>query len=298
MSGSATDYLKEFIEYLSKEKRFSDHTILGYTNDLKNFFSYTKPTSPEEIRRIQIRNWLRELQLKDYSKRTLGRKLASVRSFYKWMVRRQKIDKSPVVNLPNPKIGRSLPSVLSEDQIGELLDFSEESIIDFRDKAVLETLYSSGCRVSELVGLNVNDVDLGSGVMKVMGKGRKERLCPMGRPAVKAVARYMDQIEKTEEFRNSEALFRNHSKNKNGSRITARSVRRIVDKRLENLSVAAKVSPHALRHSFATHLLDHGADLRSVQELLGHSSISTTSIYTHVSTEQMTREYRKAHPRA
>lgn len=297
MKTSAKDYVSEFLAYLSKERRYAGNTVLNYEIDLRSLSEFLSADF-KNADRLRIRSWLRTLHEKNLSKRTIGRKLASARSFYKWMLRRKYVDASPVMHLTNPKVGRKLPSVMSEEQMSKLLEFQTDTLIDFRDKAILEVLYSSGCRVSELVGLNIGDVDLTSGLIKVMGKGSKERICPLGKPAVRAVHAYIRRLESADEMHTTDSLFRNHSKHQSGQRLTSRSVRRVLNKRIDDMSLQISVSPHSLRHSFATHLLDRGADLRSVQELLGHASISTTSIYTHVSTEQMKREYKKAHPRA
>lgn len=297
MKAISKDYLVEFLAYLSKERRYAINTIVNYRVDLKALSEYVL-TDLSKVDRLRMRDWVRSLHERDLSKRTIGRKLASARSFYKWMIRRKLIDSNPALHLSNPKVGRKLPTILTEVQMRQLLEFKTLTEIDYRDKAMLEVLYSSGCRVSELVGLNIKDVDFVSGIIQVMGKGSKERLCPLGKPALKAIHEYIRGLERSQQIHVSDSLFRSHSKHQHGMRLTARSVRRILDKRMLEMSLQVTISPHSLRHSFATHLLDRGADLRSVQELLGHSSISTTSIYTHVSSEQMKREYKKAHPRA
>ena len=187
--------------------------------------------------------------------------------------------------------------VLEEGEVGLLLEAPEDDLSGRRDKAVLETLYSTGMRVSELVGLRLDKIDFISGVCRVFGKGSKERLCPIGDRALRSIRRYLEAREK-EGFSNAGAVFLNHSRNKKGSPLTARSVCRVVDRYIECTSRREGISPHTLRHSFATHLLNRGADLRSVQELLGHENLSTTQIYTHVSTQRLKEAYEKAHPRA
>lgn len=207
--------------------------------------------------------------------------------------------KNPMSAIRSPKLEKKLPSFLSEKEIDRLLSFETKDLSGHRDRALLETLYSTGCRVSELVALDERDVDTIGAMIRVLGKGRKERLCPMGSRALSAVREYLEARSRDPRLAGRRGpLFLNHSPHARGSRLTARSVRRILTQRVEEMSVRARISPHALRHSFATHLLNRGADLRSVQELLGHSSISTTAIYTHVSSERLKQVYEKAHPRA
>lgn len=292
---------ESFLRHLDRDKNYSAHTRLNYRIDLRHFFEFLKQdaTQPEGADRLKMRSYLAHAASKGYAKRTLARKLATLRSFYRYFVREGKMSKNPMSAIRSPKLEKKLPNFLTEADVNHLLAFPAEDASGHRDRALLETLYSTGCRVSELVALDEKDVDTIGAVIRVLGKGRKERLCPMGSRALAAIRDYL-QIRSREQGLNAKRgpLFLNHSPHARGSRLTARSVRRILTKRMNQMSLAARISPHALRHSFATHLLNRGADLRSVQELLGHSSISTTAIYTHVSTERLKQVYAKAHPRA
>lgn len=236
------------------------------------------------------------MRVKNYSKRTVARKLASLRSFFKFLYREGHIKTNPITAISTPKLDHKLPVVLDEGQITKLLQAPpEDDVFGLRDRAILETIYSAGIRVSELVGLNISNVDLISEVIKVFGKGSKERMVPIGRPAATALRKYLDKRDDLKvKDKDKSAVFLG----KNGTRLWDRSVRRILDKYITLSAVAEHISPHSLRHSFATHMLDHGADLRSVQELLGHANLSTTQIYTHVTMDRLKAVYDKAHPRA
>ncbi len=245
----------------------------------------------------QIRAFLAFLHEREYSKATTARKLATLRSFYKFCLRRGMINTNPVATIRTPKQERHLPKFLEIDQVKQLLNTPDETtLLGARDKAMLETLYSTGVRVSELVALNITDVDVPGESLRVRGKGRKERVSPIGPTAIASIRKYLDL--RTADPRSStfdqEALF----VNKHGQRLSTRSVRRKLDKYLVQCGLDPSISPHTLRHTFATHLLNNGADLRSVQELLGHQSISTTQIYTHVTTKQLKEDYDESHPRA
>lgn len=292
---------ESFLRHLDRDKNYSAHTRLNYRIDLKDFFEFLAQdaTAPERADRLKMRSYLAHAASKGYAKRTLARKLATLRSFYRYFVREGRMAKNPMSAIRSPKLEKKLPHFLTETDVDRLLAFPAEDLSGCRDRALLETLYSTGCRVSELVALDEKDVDPIGAVIRVLGKGRKERLCPMGSRALSAVREYLERRTREGALAGKRGpLFLNHSPHARGSRLTARSVRRILSKRMNEMSLSAKISPHALRHSFATHLLNRGADLRSVQELLGHSSISTTAIYTHVSTERLRQVYAKAHPRA
>lgn len=290
-----------FLTHLDRDKNYSAHTRLNYRIDLKDFFEYLRQdgTAPESADRIKMRSFLAYAASKGYAKRTLARKLATLRSFYRYFVREGRMTKNPMTAIRSPKLEKKLPNFLTEADVEKLLSFPVKDLSGLRDRALLETLYSTGCRVSELVALDERDVDVVGGVIRVLGKGRKERLCPMGGRALLAVREYLEaRAREVRLARTRGPLFLNHSRHAGGSRLTARSVRRVLIARVAEMSLRAGISPHALRHSFATHLLNRGADLRSVQELLGHSSISTTAIYTHVSSERLKQVYAKTHPRA
>lgn len=244
-----------------------------------------------------IRTFLAHLGEQSYSAATMARKIATLRSFYKWADLRGIALGNPMVLIRTPRQAKRLPKAITIDQIERLLSTpSDLDVLGRRDRAMLETLYSTGIRVSELVGLQVTDLDLTGEALKVKGKGNKERVVPLGSHAIGAVQRYLDLLRTEPRMANRETgpLF----VNKHGGRLSSRSVRRKLDKYLKQCGLDPSISPHTLRHSFATHLLDNGADLRSVQELLGHQSLSTTQVYTHLTTHRIQDAYNKAHPRA
>ncbi|MBF0254514.1 MAG: tyrosine recombinase XerC [Candidatus Omnitrophica bacterium] len=295
------DALARFLTYLEVEKNATANTRLNYEIDLRHFVGWLGDRSPESADLDLLRSYLAVIHGEGYAKRTLSRKLATLRSFYRYLTREGTLRKNPATGLRSPKLEKKLPVVLNENEVERLLAFEAKDLTGLRDRAIFETLYSTGCRISELAGLNVRDVDEIGGVIKVMGKGRKERLCPVGEKALEAIRAYREARENDEGNPNGgggEHLFLNHSRNETGSRLTGRSMRRSLNRRVEQVALGHRISPHALRHSFATHLLNRGADLRVVQELLGHASISTTAIYTHVSAERLKRVYERAHPRA
>ncbi len=287
-------YAEKFLTYLDVEKNYSPHTVLNYKIDLREFAAFFRDLPLEKLKYIHFRKFLAHLRQKNHKPRTLARKLSVLRSFFRFLQREGHIKENPAVLLVTPKLDKTLPKFLSENEVVELIEApSESKVFGKRDRAIMETLYSSGLRVSELAGLNVSSVDVISNLVKVMGKGKKERLVPIGDKAVERIEDYRDSC-KCKPHRDRKALFLN----KNGTRLTDRGIRNILNKHIATTSVRMNVSPHVLRHSFATHLLDRGADLRSVQELLGHTSISTTQIYTHVTTDRLKKVYEKAHPRA
>jgi len=283
-------YIDKFTSYLEIEKNASSHTILNYKLDLTEFGNFLKDTAIDKIDYLSLRKYLAHLKEKNLKSRTLARKVSCLRTFFKFLSREGYIKTNPATLLLTPKLDKRLPQFLTEDEINKLLDSpSKDDISGLRDRAIMETFYSTGMRISELVGLNLEDVDFISGVVKVRGKGKKERLLPIGEKALTALRHYLDKRkEKTKEI----------FLNKSGTRITDRGVRDILEKYIKLTSLKENISPHTLRHTFATHLLNHGADLRSVQELLGHVNLSTTQIYTHLSTERLKNIYDKTHPRA
>ncbi|HEY4329886.1 MAG TPA: site-specific tyrosine recombinase/integron integrase [Phycisphaerae bacterium] len=247
-----------------------------------------------------VRNYLQFMRENNYSKATMARKLATLRSFFKFINRRSVTANNPMITIRTPKQEKRLPKFMSEEQMVKLLQTPRDTdILGARDKAMLECMYSTGIRVSELVGLNIEDVDFTGLVIRVRGKGRKERLAPMGQTAIAAIQKYIAMRggivkDAAGGISAAAALF----VNKHGQRLSTRSVRRKLDKYLIEAGLDPDISPHTLRHSFATHMLNHGADLRSVQELLGHQSLSTTQVYTHLSTSRVKQVYDAAHPRA
>ncbi len=283
-------YIDKFISYLEIEKNYSNHTLLNYKIDLEDFLEFVDDVDIDKIDYLFLRKFFAELRARKYKPRTLSRKLSSLRSFFSFLHREGHIKKNPAVLLMSPKLDKPLPKFLSEEDMLQLIKTPRcDGIPGKRDRAIIETLYSAGLRVSELVSLNLDSVDLIGNIIKVAGKGKKERLVPIGEKAVEAIHDYLNHRKIQ-----SNVLFLNKSK----TRLSARSVRNILNKHIYATSVLINVSPHVLRHSFATHLLNRGADLRSVQELLGHMSLSTTQIYTHVTTDRLKKVYDKAHPRA
>jgi integrase/recombinase XerC len=295
--------LAEFLRYLSLEKNASAYTIKSYREDLNQALEFFREKAgvrvkePRQVSTRHVRAYLAWLHEQRYSKATIARRMAAVRSWFRFLCRQGLIEANPADGLRSPRQDKKLPHFLSEEELNRLLEQPPTGKpLGVRDRAILETLYSAGVRVSELTGLNVEDVDLDSGLAVVRGKGKRERLVPLGRPALAALKRWLtwrDEMAK-KKSRTSPAVFLN----KNGSRLSSRSVGRLLEKYLALAGLDPRISPHTLRHSFATHLLDRGADIRSVQELLGHRSLGTTQIYTHVTTNRLKESYHQAHPRA
>ncbi|MFQ5715297.1 MAG: tyrosine recombinase XerC [Candidatus Scalinduaceae bacterium] len=298
-------FVKKFIEKLKHEKGFSKHTLRAYQHDLAQFNKFLTDEKCKDLKHINhllLRKFLATLRFEKNSKRTMARKLASLRSFSKFLNQEGVLELNPFEVLRTPKQEKKLPHFLSISDVDKLLKTPDESkIFGLRDRAILETLYSTGIRVSELVGLNEEDVDFYGGMIKVQGKGKKERLAPIGSYAIKAVKEYVNSTsEHRRAGKKKKSLNRNAPLflNKYDGRLSSRSVARLLDKYLKMTGINLLTSPHTFRHSFATHMLDKGANLRSVQELLGHSNLSTTQIYTHVTTERLKQVYDKTHPRA
>lgn len=324
--------VQQFINYLRAERHFSPHTAKCYAADLQQFCGYlcqfgsrqapapgvsangspvelaklappAETTGEELNRRLlvvetdDVRNFMSLLRDNNYCKSTVARKLATLRSFYKFLVKRAYLTSNPVAPIRTPKQDKRLPKFLEVEQIEKLLSNPDTTtLLGARDRAMLETLYSTGMRVSELIALNIGDVDLQQNVVRIAGKGKKRRVIPLGPGAVQTIIHFLDMRRgspRSTAF-DQEALFIN----KHGQRLSTRSVRRKLDKYLLEAGLDLTVSPHTLRHSFATHMLQRGADLRSVQEMLGHQSLSTTQIYTHLSGERVKQQYDESHPRS
>ncbi|WP_019122885.1 site-specific tyrosine recombinase XerD [Brevibacillus massiliensis] len=291
--------IDHFTHYLAVEKGLAANTLESYQRDLVTYVSYLREqgvTRIEETTRGQIIGYLLMLQEKGRATATLSRNLASIRAFYQFLVRDRYLDKDPSIHLETPKIEKRLPKVLAVDEVERLLEGPVTSRpAGLRDKAMLELLYATGIRVSELVHLHVGDVNLDMGFLKCMGKGSKERIIPLGRTAIDVVREYiMTGRPRLLKQKSETALFLNHL----GKRITRQGFWKIIKKYAVQANIRAGITPHTLRHSFATHLLENGADLRSVQEMLGHADISTTQIYTHVTRTRIKDVYAKTHPRA
>lgn len=308
--------LLHFSRYLAGERNASHHTLANYLMDIRQFIAQQwgpeagPPFRWNEVDRFAGRRFLASFQKQGCEASTTRRKLSSMRSLFRFLMREEYVKGNPFTGLALPRKVRRLPQVLSVDEVRRLLeaplqaapaggpDRAWDACARLRDAALLELIYSTGMRLAELTGLRDEQLDVLSGVVRVRGKGKKERLCPLGRPATRALRAYLEQRDLVISARGARgrppALFLN----KQGGALSPRSVERMMKKYLLQCGLSAERSPHALRHSFATHLLDAGADLRSVQELLGHASLSTTQIYTHVSIERLKEVYEKAHPRA
>lgn len=294
--------LAEFLHHLSAEKNASAHTVKSYREDLTQavdfFLQYLgNPTAkPRQISTRLVRAFLAHLSEKGYARSTIARRLAAVRSWFRFLCRQGTLPTNPAHGLRGPRQEKRLPKVLDTQQVTTLVETPPEGgPLEVRDRAILEVLYSGGLRVAELAGLNLDDLDLAGGLATVRGKGRRERLVLLGPPAVEALNAWIAvRLAVSPRAARQEALFLNRF----GGRLTTRSVGRMLEKYVAKAGVGADTTPHTLRHTFATHLLDAGADIRGVQELLGHKSLATTQIYTHVSTQRLRDSYDRAHPRA
>ncbi len=300
------DLVQQYANHLRNERNVSPHTLRNYLSDLAQFRQFLTDRGlclaegkSVDVRKVDIhvvRAYLASLT-KDRKKSSIGRKLAALKGFFRYLVATHHIDKDPLLLINSPKQEKPLPKFLSVDDVFQLLGAIKlKSSLDIRDRAALEVFYSTGIRVSELVGLNWSDVDFELGIVRVLGKGSKERIVPIGTVALEALRDYSIEVRKkwNGPCKGENPVFLNNR----GARITTRSVARLLEKHLKEVGIQVKVSPHGLRHTFATHLLNSGADLRVIQEMLGHASLSTTQRYTHLNLDQLTAVYDKAHPRA
>jgi integrase/recombinase XerC len=298
--------IDQYAEHLRSERNVSPHTLRNYLSDVKQFHQFLRKRElgldskgNADVRKVDvhvIRAFLAALH-QDRKKSSIGRKLAALKGFFRYLLSSKEIEKDPLLLIHSPKQEKPLPTFLSVDDAFQLLGgIKIKTDLDVRDRAVLEVFYSTGVRVSELVGMNWADVDFQLGIVRVLGKGSKERIVPIGEIALEALKDYAQEQRRKWNFscQGETPVFLNHR----GERITTRSVARIVEKHLKLAGIPIKMGPHGLRHSFATHLLNSGADLRVIQELLGHASLSTTQRYTHLNLDQLTAVYDKAHPRA
>ncbi len=329
-----TEQLHRFLASLQTEQMLSEHTITAYRNDLAQFIAFLKAHFEvedesliplESIDALTIRLYLGELLEKGYESRSIGRKLAAIKTFFKFLVSLKVLSSSPASTVATPKTSKRLPTFLSEAQTQKLFEetlasLDHSSFEGARDKAILELFYSTGIRLSELIGLNREDIDLEQGFVKVLGKGKKQRIVPIGKSAISALKRYFevrrnfDTLHRIKNERNEKEIIQNHSNREaapatanstnavfiteKGTRVYPMLLQRLVKKYLSEVTEQKKKSPHILRHTFATHLLNSGADLRSVSEMLGHENLSTTELYTHVTFERLKETYNKAHPKA
>ena len=302
--------IEGFISHLADERRFSPRTVLAYCTDLRRFTDFWErefgesPATKARLRSVDglaIRSYLAALHRSGLKNRSIARHLSTLRSFFRWSCREGHLEKSPAAGLPAPRTPRSLPRALSLSDTENLLAAGDEDFLPERERALFELLYAAGLRVSEAAGLDLEDVDLSSRALRVVGKGSRERIVPFGEEAGEALRAYLP-VRATlrrapgaaEASDSGEPLF----VNRRGGRLTTRSMARILKRRLRAAGLPADISPHALRHTFATHLLEAGADLRSIQELLGHASLSTTQKYTHLDAAHLDAVYRHAHPKA
>ena len=311
MTPNAQTLLQQYKKYLRVERNVSQHTLRNYSSDLTQFLAFLEQESGgnfvnlDSITHNVINVFLSSLYDRS-TKVTIGRKLSAIKGFFRYLARERLIEADPSVEILSPKKNAPIPNYLPIDDMFRLLEAPPSNTpAGSRDRAILEVLYSCGLRVSELTGLDWTDIDIPLGIVRVKGKGRKERIVPIGQKAMDALDHYRQAIpslvgkklkgrENANPVNDGQPIFLN----KRGGRLTARSVARLVSSHARNCGIVLKTSPHALRHTFATHLLDAGADLRSIQELLGHSSLSTTQKYTHVNLERLTQVYDKSHPRA
>ena len=287
----------DFINYLKNEKNVSPHTARSYLSDLEQFLDFLGPTDLSRVDHQTLRQFIAHLMSLKITKTSIGRKLSAIRSFFKYLNRQGILVNNPARLIATPRREKKLPPVLTVDDAQRLMaapgsaQIKKISTDILRDCAVLETLYSTGVRASELIGINKDDIDRHDRLVRVRGKGRKERIVPIGSKAMVALDAYLAQGQKNAE---TAAVFAGPT----GKRLTVRTVQRILENYRKGLGLAQKASPHTLRHSFATHLLESGADLRAIQELLGHASLSTTQRYTHLNLDSLMETYDKAHPRA
>ncbi len=300
--------IEHYISYLRHERNASPHTIRNYQSDLRQFRDYLQGGNPggsidlSSVDTLRIRGFLSQLYDRENKKTSIARKLAAVRAFYTFLAKDRVLAANPASTISTPKLERSLPRIMTEEEMNSLLDRVGEAVqtgnpVMRRDRAILELLYASGLRVSELVGLDLRSINFGDNMLLVRGKGRKERIVPFGSKARKALEDYMpvrERILMAAKRRGETALF----VNLHGERLTTRSVDRFVKKYVRTYGPKVKVSPHSLRHAFASHLLTEGADLRAIQEMLGHASLATTQKYTQVSIQKLIEVYDKTHPKA
>jgi tyrosine recombinase XerC len=283
-------YIEKFLRYLEIEKNASPHTIVNYKLDLNGFKDFLKEADVAQVDHLFLRRYLASLKEKRLTARSIGRKLSSLRSFFRFLIKEGYCQANPTDAVSSPKLEKTLPRFLTENDVVRLIEApDQETLKGLRDRAILETLYSTGMRISELVSLREDNIDFISGTLKVFGKGKKERLLPVGERALRAIRNYIRKRKGA-----TELIFLN----KNKKPLGARGIRKMFDCYIAAISLKEHISPHTLRHSFATHLLNRGADLRSVQELLGHANLSSTQIYTHLTTDRLKSIYEKAHPRA
>ena len=284
-------FIDEFLLDLKYAKNYSSNTIVSYQNDLSQFAEFVK-VNLDKVSGDDIKKYVRSLH--ELKEKSLARKLSSIRMFYDFMVKRRFMDASPMTGIDGPKIGKYLPDVLSVEEVDRLLDFTCDNDFSFRNRCILELLYSTGLRISELISLKLENIVLDEAFVKVMGKGSKERIVPLNDVALDYLEKYIKEVRpRMLKGVTTDDLFLNN----HGKGLTRQAVFKVIKKRAEEIHLKKSISPHTLRHSFATHLLQNGADIRFIQELLGHAELGTTEIYTHVANETLKRDYDEYNPR-
>lgn len=293
-----TNYVISFLKYLNIEKNYSKYTVINYGKDLKVFVYFLNENKIVDINKIvykDIRKFLEYLYDLNYSKKSIARHISSLRSFFKYMAREEIIENNPMTLISNPKLDKKLPKVLYYDELEKIFKIPDKNTtLGLRDATILEMFYSTGIRVSELINIKISDIDFYEKQIKILGKGNKERYVIYGKVLDELLNLYINNSRNRLLKKNNDYLFLNNL----GNKITDRGIRLIIDNILKKGMINYHISPHTLRHTFATHLLDNGADLKSVQELLGHESLSSTQVYTHISNERLREVYLKAHPRS
>jgi len=289
------EWIKSFLSYLKDQKHYSPHTVTSYAADLSDLHNFCRENNLPVLSKSSLEEFLGYLKQKNFSNRSIARKISTLKSFIKYLSRTGRLSEKAGIHLHTPKFEQRLPNFLQEKQMEDVMYLpTTKSGLGYRDRAILELFYSSGLRLAELASLKLDSLDSKEGTVKVLGKRNKERIVPVGDKALEAIDTYLDKERARLASDKHDFLFIN----KNGRPITARSIARIVKWYLQKVSEGAKVSPHTIRHTFATHLLNRGADLRAIQEMLGHSSLSTTQNYTHLDIQHLRKVYDKAFPRA
>lgn len=299
MPATSILYLKPYLNYLTFEKRYSHHTVISYENDLTSFFGFAQEIfsikAPAEVSTVMVRSWMASLKEKKFASKTINRKLSCIKSFYKYLLRMQLANQNPASVIPSLKVSRRLPVYLEENQMPDLFckDFFDDNYVGKLEYIILQIFYQTGIRLSELINLKQNEVDKHSTVIKVLGKGNKERMIPINNSLLHEIEHFMQERDK--EF---PSLGEYLVVNRHGEKLNPRYVYSLVKKHLARVSTISRKSPHVLRHTFATHLTNKGAEINAIKELLGHSSLAATQVYTHNSIEKLKEVYNQAHPRA
>ena len=297
MNNEIDKYIKDYLEYIKYERRLSENTYNSYKLDLDKYFLYLNELGINSIKKITkdiIKKYFSELKDNGLSDKSLARKLTTIKNFHSFLYNHEYIDTDVSVSIERPKLRKTLPKVLTIDEVDRLLDVETVTVFDYRDKAMLELMYATGLRVSELLNLTLNDIDLENCIIRCVGKGSKERMIPIGEYVLSSMNNYLERRPKLYIMKRDEHLFLNN----HGKGLSRSSFFKMIKKRLKICNINVDVSPHTLRHSFATHMIEYGSDLRVVQELLGHSDISTTRIYTHISNQKVRTDYEEYHPRS